>query len=61
MDRKELKEIIVAVIDRMKKTAPAPACGLFWADNPEEPPTTIYAVGEEDATTIYGVGEEDVG
>ena len=47
MDRKDLKEIISAVIEKMKKSTPAPACGLFYAD--DLAPTTIYGVAEEDA------------
>ena len=48
MDRKDLKEIITAVIEKMKKSTPAPACGLFYGDDLGQGPTTIYGVGEED-------------
>ncbi|MBN1696648.1 MAG: hypothetical protein JW881_03950 [Spirochaetales bacterium] len=70
MTRKELKEIIVSVIERLRENAPSPACGVLWADEPIV--TTYYAIGEEDptptdapkptpnATTRYAIGEEDV-
>ena len=58
MSREELKDIVCAVVERLGKDAPTPACGLFWADDPQ--PTTRYAVGEEDVTTYYAVGEEDM-
>ncbi|MBN1696647.1 MAG: hypothetical protein JW881_03945 [Spirochaetales bacterium] len=66
MTRKELKDIISRVIHKLNDEAPSPACGLFWADDPnpapdpdpDPAPTTRYAIGEEDATTIYSVGEE---
>ncbi|MBN1696649.1 MAG: hypothetical protein JW881_03955 [Spirochaetales bacterium] len=71
MSRKELKEIIASVIERLQNCAPAPACGVLWAD--ETVATTKYAIGEEDpnptkppeptptpvATTKYSIGEED--
>jgi len=47
MNRKDLKEIIIAVIEKMKKSTPAPACGLFYGD--DIIPTTVYGIGEEDA------------
>ncbi|MBN2736951.1 MAG: hypothetical protein JXR70_08230 [Spirochaetales bacterium] len=48
MNRKDLKEIITSVIEKMQENTPATACGAFFADNPII--TTYYAVGEEDST-----------
>lgn len=74
MNRDELKEIISMVIKKMEVHSPKPACGLFFADEPQivtfygitpEQPTTRYAINEEDGsdngtiTTLYSVGEED--
>lgn len=48
MDRKDLKEIIKRVIERVQREqkAPRPAC-LYGDNNPPPGPTTMYAVGEE--------------
>ena len=56
MNREELKEIIAAVIKKMKASSPTTAC--LWWDYPR--PTTLYGISEEDpVTTLYGIGEED--
>ena len=62
MNRQDLKEIILSVIDKMQKESPRPACAFLWSDyNVGLPATTVYSVGEEDppSTTVYAVNEED--
>ena len=53
MTRKELKEIILAVIDKMQTEVPQTACSIFFADQDWSPPCDGC-----DYTTYYGVGEE---
>lgn len=47
MTRAELKEIVTAVIQKLEKSSPSPACGLFWADEPEDEVVPLYSISDE--------------
>jgi hypothetical protein len=62
MNRQDLKDIILAVIDKMQNESPRPACAFLWSDDTWGPAyTTYYGVSEEDGgpPTTVSVGEED--